>query len=834
MNKRLSRKTVQARRAILWERLLVGLWTPASVFAASAAILISGVLSGLPGLVRFACLAAVTLACLWSLKPLLRIVLPSRAEALRRIDRESNVAHRAASAHADALAPELGDPATARIWEAHKAQQLGLLDRLKAGWPRSGVKALDPLALRLAAALALIAAIFLHAGDPVSNIKDALRVAPAAPAVVTSLDAWITPPAYTGKPPLLLTSAAMSETLARDGELTVPENATLTVRVGNGRLPRIAFFALTDGAAVAQELTDIKATAKVEGQSFKAEAALTRPALVKILDGEAELASWRVSILPDMPPTVRITDPPHASGTGALDVDWAATDDYGVAAITAEIALSDAQDDGEGIAGNGVFLYDPPAFPVALKSAQPRDAKGKASNDLTAHPWAGLAVDMTLTARDAAGRTGVSEVRTFKLPERNFFKPLARALIEQRKALISDPDDTSRPQALLEALLVYPRGLIDGSGIHLGIRTVLSRLANAESQEDVQGAVEALWSIALLIEEGDLAGARAELEAIRKELERALREGASPEKIAELMDKMRKAMDRYVTSMEEQAKKRADSGKETGKRQAGKQISSEDLKKMLDQIEELSRNGANEAAQEMLSQLDDILKNMEPGMAEMQPQDGPMSQMLNELSDMMRRQQQLMDDTQKMQEPGQQGDSGEEQGLEPGSRGQRPSPGELSAQQEALGKMLQELMDQMGKGGMQPPQSLGSAGKSMKGAAESLGKGEKGRALGDQGEAMQALRDGAQNMAKQLSQQGEGQQGNEGEHGEARGDNRDPLGRPMATKGEDMGPEKNMLPGDIAMRRAREILDMLRARANDAGRPKLERDYIDRLLRGLY
>ncbi|MGL4526840.1 MAG: DUF4175 family protein, partial [Aestuariivirga sp.] len=35
-------------------------------------------------------------------------------------------------------------------------------------------------------------------------------------------------------------------------------------------------------------------------------------------------------------------------------------------------------------------------------------------------------------------------------------------------------------------------------------------------------------------------------------------------------------------------------------------------------------------------------------------------------------------------------------------------------------------------------------------------------------------------------------------------------------------------------RRAREILDMLRSRASEPELPRLERDYIDRLLRGLY
>jgi hypothetical protein len=43
-----------------------------------------------------------------------------------------------------------------------------------------------------------------------------------------------------------------------------------------------------------------------------------------------------------------------------------------------------------------------------------------------------------------------------------------------------------------------------------------------------------------------------------------------------------------------------------------------------------------------------------------------------------------------------------------------------------------------------------------------------------------------------------------------------------------------MLPGEAAIRRAREILDALRNRANNPDLPRVDRDYIDRLLRGLY
>jgi hypothetical protein len=43
-----------------------------------------------------------------------------------------------------------------------------------------------------------------------------------------------------------------------------------------------------------------------------------------------------------------------------------------------------------------------------------------------------------------------------------------------------------------------------------------------------------------------------------------------------------------------------------------------------------------------------------------------------------------------------------------------------------------------------------------------------------------------------------------------------------------------MLPNEAAVERARRILDALRSRANQPDRPRLELDYIDRLLKGLY
>ena len=45
-------------------------------------------------------------------------------------------------------------------------------------------------------------------------------------------------------------------------------------------------------------------------------------------------------------------------------------------------------------------------MPLQLPKANVKQVEGKATQDLTAHPWAGLKVRMILAARDQAGQTG--------------------------------------------------------------------------------------------------------------------------------------------------------------------------------------------------------------------------------------------------------------------------------------------------------------------------------------------------------------------------------------------------------------------------------------------
>ena len=816
-----------------FERLWAALLWPVLIAGSFAALVMGGVLPLLPDQMRFAVLGGSGLGFLWSLFALRLVAWPSRFEAMRRIESRSGLAHRPVSGLGDSLSGEAGDGPQQAIWEEHKLRQLQQMKDARAGAPRSVWRDLDATALRLPVGLALVASLLLGPGDLRGNLAQSLKVAPAIQAAPLAIDAWLKPPAYTAKPPLLLTSPAMIERLKTEPEIAVPENSTLALRISNGGSPVITFHEPTATGEAGPALKDVVAKSKTENGIFQSEAKLTRPLLARITDGNSLIAQWRVTLIPDVPPAIAISELPSGDASGTLTAKWKASDDYGVSAITSDISLADEQDGGTGFAGNGIFLYDPPKFPVTLRKANGRDEQGQSSASVAEHPWAGFMVELTLTANDAAGHATTSEKKTFRLPERLFIKPLAKALIEQRRNLILEPDSSGQVEQMLEALITYPKGLVESSGPVIAIAAVTSRLKAAASQDDVDQAVQMLWQIATGIEDGSMANARAELEAIRKELERALSEGASPERIAELMDKLRGAMDRYLQSLADETKKRMAQGGQP--QQQGKMVTPEDLKKMLDMIEKLAESGANDAAKQMLSQLEDILRNLQPGMSaeQMQPQgDSAVGKMLDELSDLMRKQQGLMDQTQRLPQQGD-GELSPQDGQEPGNQG-AGTPDGLAGEQDGLAQSLERMLGELGRNGLEGPPSLGDAGKSMRGAGGSLRQEDRDGALQQQGDAMSKLREGAKGLAKQLAQQGMGQQGSEGRHGEARGDNRDPLGRPMASHDDGYGPDKNMLPSELAMRRARQILDMLRSKAGDSGLPRLERDYIDRLLRGLY
>src|SRR5258707_2974513 len=152
---------------------------------------------------------------------------PSREEALSRLDRGTGIRHRPATALTDTLATQ--DPVALALWQAQRERTLASIKRIRAGLPSPRLAIHDPWALRALVAVMMVAA-YVAAGD-----ERRMRVAAAfdwngvlAPANIR-VDAWVTPPVYTGKPPIILSAAHHDAATPAAGPPPVPAGSTLLV-----------------------------------------------------------------------------------------------------------------------------------------------------------------------------------------------------------------------------------------------------------------------------------------------------------------------------------------------------------------------------------------------------------------------------------------------------------------------------------------------------------------------------------------------------------------------------------------------------------------------------
>ncbi|HUN12212.1 MAG TPA: DUF4175 family protein, partial [Rhabdaerophilum sp.] len=100
---------------------------------------------------------------------------------------------------------------------------------------------------------------------------------------------------------------------------------------------------------------------------------------------------------------------------------------------------------------SGVPLFPPPVIALPL-----RLGNGELVVPTEDSPWAGEEVRIRLQVEDDIGQKAQSESLTVTLPQRPFSQPLARALVEQRRAIVFSPDDLSKPRLAFDALLFEP------------------------------------------------------------------------------------------------------------------------------------------------------------------------------------------------------------------------------------------------------------------------------------------------------------------------------------------------------------------------------------------
>jgi len=838
-----ERKIGLARAALAWEGLWPRLMPLVSVVALFVAAAHLDLFGGLDPWIHTGILAAlaVGLAALgWLLLRGFR--WPARDSAIRRLERDSGVAHRPLVAVQDQLAAGESDPMAAALWQAHRRRESKRLSDLANKPPRPGLALLDTWALRVVPLLALVVALVIAGGWRSDRMAAAFIPAfPPPPPVVANL--WIAPPAYTGKPPIYLDMAE------HDKLLRVPVGSKIAGFVDDVRgrhPPKLS----VDGKSV-----EFNTVGKGK---YQIEQTITSGSEIALEARGDRQARWKLHVIPDLPPTIEFS---RAVGVDkwSTKVEYMAGDDFGVTGVQLQIRLHGS------VLGSDMLTGDDEPEVMRIDLPVPGGSKKVSDNfvrDLTSSPWAGLKVTMMLFASDALGQKGRSSVQTFLLPERVFNDPTARALILLRKQLTRDPR-ALRSDVVDGMTLIGndPKSYRNDPVVQLGLRMGGWRLAESGDKDHITEAQKLLWDLAMRLENGSVNDAQRQLEQARQELRDAMQRQAGDEEIEKLIQQLYSAMDRWQKEMAEKMQdpeERRRMMEQAEKVDPNNVITGDDLQKMLDKIREMAKNGDREGAKRALEELRKMMENATPMMAQpgqrgqqrqQQGQQGQGNQqgreMMNQLDRMARRENQLLGESERQgrQQPGQQGQQGQrgQQGQQPGQQGQRgqgQQDGQWGegqrGQQQGLRNQLGDFMKKLDENGMPMPESLGRAERSMREAEEALRRGDPREASRAQRRALDNLQQGMGDMAEQMRNNrgpGNNQDAAEIEDRDKKSEDRDPLGRSDGNYGDSVDSGTDKVPLELERQKSREILDELRRRAGEQARPKEELDYIDRLLK---
>lgn len=829
---RLDQLVKKSKRALFLERLWRALLPPIIVISIFVGLSWIGLWTTLPawfGLVGFFLFAIAT--GLQS-KQLFSLKWPTRDEALARLQKTSPFKHRPLTTLEDDLSVGTSNRESQAIWALHQRRTAQLLRSISSKRADPQAFRRDPWALRVIAASLLIVGFWAAGDEQFERLGSAFQNPFKTAEIPSRLDAWVTPPLYTNEPPVYLTgeSAQLRDPSA---PVSAPERSLLVIRSQGADDIQVSFkdtenpdATLIQPEPLADDMD--QELAKLLPKEYRFE--LQKSGILEITKGDDRAFSFVFAVQPDDAPNIRLTDDPEEQLSGALKFSYLVNDDYGVVSAEAKIKPLPNPDHG---ANAPEPLVDAPQFPLSLP---PRSGSAKTAEtirDLTSHPWAGSEVDLILSARDQAGQEGVSPAYRIELPQRRFAKPLARAVVEQRRNLALDANSHLLVITAFDTLMLEPEQFNFKPRNYLGMRYAYGKLLEARNEEDLKALLPLLWDLALSIEDGDLSAAEQKLRDAQEALRKALEEGASEEEIAKLTQQLREALNEYMQALAEQMRQNPQAMQPfNGNQQT---LNQQDLSEMLNRIEELARTGSRDAARELLAQMQRMLENLQAGRPQMMPnnQSSEMMEMLNELGEMIQKQQQLMDQTHRFnqdrreQQQGQQGQQNQQgQGQQLTQEQLEQMLQQLQQGQGELAQRLQELMDQMNQSGMGENQALGEAGDSMGEAQQSLGEGQGQQATGQQSNALDALRRGAQGLTEQMVGQGEGMGSPQGPSPM----DEDPLGRPRRTEGPDFN-NRVQIPDEIDVQRARRILEELRKRLSDPSRPQLELEYLERLLK---
>ena len=756
---KLAQALKRATYAIAWERTWPHLARFLTVVGLFLAVSWAGLWLALPFTGRAIGLGVLVALAAASLFPLIRFRWPSREQALIRLDRGARLRHRPATTLTDTLTSQ--DPVTRTLWQVQRERTLAALTHIRAGLPRPRLALHDPWALRALVMVMLVATFIAADGERAMRIGAAFGWNGMFTPANVRVDAWVTPPLYTAKPPIILSAANKEAVLPASGPLAVPAGSTLIVRSSGGSLDVVTSGGIKEGAPADHAPSGINKGTDPGTDEKRFAISGDGTAHVRAPSSQPQ---WEFTAIPDRPPTITLAKDPERQARGALQLSYKLDDDYGVTAAEAQFTARPVEAP-KGVDAQASIqpprpLFQPPQFALALPNARTRNGVGQTVKDLSEDPYAGADVTLTLTAKDEAGNEAKSEPYNMRLPERLFTKPLARALIEQRRILALDANRVSDVETALDALMIAPelftpdagqylglyniarkldadgaeRDVAAGSwalgmmitpelfmsdtGQYLGFHKVMQKLAAARTDDALRDVVAQLWALAVVIEDGNITDVDKALRAAQDALKQALERGASDEEIKKLTQDLRQALENFMRQLAEQLRNNPQQLAQPLDPNT-RVLREQDLNNMIDRMERLSRSGDKEAAKELLDQLQQMLENLQmaqPG----QSGDSDMEQAFNELGDIIRKQQQLRDKTFKQGQ-----DSRRDHML-----GKRDEPmSDLQQDQQGLRDRLKKLQDELAKRGLMQNGQKGKKGQQGQQAEQ----GQKGQG-GDQGQ----------------------------------------------------------------------------------------------------
>lgn len=779
-----------------------------------------------------------------------RFKMPTQSDALARVD--AALPGRPIAALSDAQAIGRGDPASEAVWHAHVARMQTRSHAAKPVDPDLRISDRDPFGLRFIALLFFVAALMFGSLWRVGSVGDQTG---SGMVIATGpvWEGWVAPPTYTGKPALYLNDIPA-------GLLQVPAGSKVTLRLYG------EVGALTVSETISGRTEDLGAASEAQ-QAFIAATSGTLT-----IEGENG-SSWDVRVIADATPLVELTGPVEADAMGEMSQPFLGFDDYGVDSGTATIAL----DLGAVERRHGLAVDPDGIDPLVLDLPMPfngdrADFEAFLVENLSEHPLANLPVTLKMQVVDASGQVGESPAEPMILPGRRFFQPFAKAVIEQRRDLMWARANAPRVAQIMRAISHRPEGLFSNETTYLRMRAIIRRVESFENMGGLTAPVQdeivqALWDLAIQLEDGTLADARERLRRAQERLAEAMRDGASDAEIAELMQELRDATNDYMQMLADQMEPsdgtdQADNSDET------REIGQDEIQALMDRIQELMEEGRMAEAAELMEQLNQMMENMRITQGE-NGEGGPRTpgqQSMQDLAETLQDQEQLSDDAfrdlqdranqgeqQQGENQGQQGENGQSESQDgqqgegqgvgddatSGQQGDGGSGGEasLAERQQALRDELKRQQDGLpnldGQAGEAARGALDRAEEAMNGAEQALRDGDLAQAIDQQAEAMDALRNGMRSLNEALAQNDSAEPGQGTERGEATGrvepTRRDPLGRELGNTGQ-FGADDSLLQGEDVYRRAEELLGEIRRRSAEQARPEVERDYLRRLL----